>query len=101
MKVASDDSEPRTKRARLCVQYRVATASVASQQNIQLAAQHGIAQVNVEQTCSSVLLSELEQLTHEGYYLREILQYTLYALYLSAAKSIGRCMQVTCWFIQT
>ena len=101
MKVVPDDCEPRAKRARLCVQYSVANASVASQQKIQLAVQHGIAQVNVEQTCSSVLLTELEQLTHETYYLREVLyrarvKYTPYALYLSAAKSIGRCMQDSC-----
>ena len=88
MKVVPDDCEPRAKRARLCAQYSVANASVASHQKIQLAVQHGIAQVNVEQTCSSVLL---EQLTHETYYLREVLyrarvKYTPYALYLSAAK---------------
>ena len=39
----------------------------------QLAVQHGIAQVNVEQACPSVLLTELEQVTHETYYLREVL----------------------------
>ena len=101
MKVASDDCEPWAKRARLCVQYSVASVRVAPHKKTQLAVQHGVAQVNVEQTCPSALLTELEQLTHETYYLREVLyrarvKYTPYLLYLSAAKSIGRCMQGSC-----
>ena len=102
MKVSSDDCELQvakrahetlscaTKRARLCVQYGVASVSVATNKP-ELVVQHGIAQSNGEQTCQSVLL---EQLAHETYYLREVLHragvkytpYSLYRLYLSAVK---------------